>query len=56
MPRLRNELTGAVMTVPESTAARLGSEWVAADVPAKAPVDPVEHKAPARSRKAAVTE
>lgn len=27
MPRLRNELTGAVMTVEESTAALLGSEW-----------------------------
>lgn len=31
MPRLRNELTGAVMTVPEATAARLGGEWVDAD-------------------------
>lgn len=31
MPRLRNELTGAVMTVPEATAAHLGSEWVDAD-------------------------
>ena len=31
MPRLRNELTGAVMTVEESTAAQLGSEWVSAD-------------------------
>jgi hypothetical protein len=27
MPRLRNELTGAVMIVEESTAALLGSEW-----------------------------
>lgn len=27
MPRLRNELTGAVMTVDDSTAERLGSEW-----------------------------
>lgn len=33
MPRLRSELTGAVMTVSESTAALLGSEWVAADQP-----------------------
>ena len=31
MPRLRNELTGAVMSVSESTAALLGSQWVAAD-------------------------
>lgn len=31
MPRLRNELTGAVMTVPEVTAARLGAQWVDAD-------------------------
>jgi hypothetical protein len=31
MPRLRNELTGAVMSVEDSTAALLGSEWVAAD-------------------------
>lgn len=29
MPRLRNELTGAVMTVDEDTAANLGSEWKA---------------------------
>ena len=28
MPRLRNELTGAVMTVDEEIAANLGSEWV----------------------------
>jgi hypothetical protein len=27
MPRLRNELTGAVMTVDDGTAANLGSEW-----------------------------
>ena len=31
MPRLRNELTGAVMTVEDSTAALLGGEWVSAD-------------------------
>lgn len=31
MHRLRNELTGAVMTVPEATASRLGREWVDAD-------------------------
>lgn len=29
MPRLRNELTGAVMTVDDETAANLGSEWAA---------------------------
>lgn len=33
MPRLRNELTGAVMSVEDSTAALLGSEWVSADKP-----------------------
>ena len=27
MPRLRNELTGAVMTVDDETTANLGSEW-----------------------------
>ena len=31
MPRLPNEVTGAVMTVAESTAALLGGGWVAAD-------------------------
>lgn len=31
MPRLRNEVTGAVMSVSESTAARLGSGWVSPD-------------------------
>jgi hypothetical protein len=31
MPRLRNELTGAVMSVEDSTAALLGGEWVPAD-------------------------
>jgi hypothetical protein len=31
MSRLRNEVTGAVMSVSESTAARLGGEWVPAD-------------------------
>lgn len=35
MPRLRNELTGAVMTVPEATAARLGGEWVDANKAAR---------------------
>ena len=31
MPRLRSEVTGAVMSVSDATAARLGSEWVSAD-------------------------
>lgn len=31
MPRLRNEVTGAVMSVADSVAALLGSEWVPAD-------------------------
>lgn len=31
MPRLRNALTGAVMTVSDETAGRLGSEWADAD-------------------------
>jgi len=31
MPRLRNDLTGAVMSVEDSTAALLGAEWVPAD-------------------------
>lgn len=31
MPRLHNTLTGAVMSVPESVADRLGGEWVPAD-------------------------
>jgi hypothetical protein len=29
MPRLRNELTGAVMTVDDEIAANLGAEWSA---------------------------
>lgn len=43
MPRLRNEATGAVMSVQESTASRLGREWVPADKPKAEPI-----KAPAR--------
>lgn len=31
MPRIRNGATGAIMSVSESTAARLGSEWAPAD-------------------------
>lgn len=37
MPRIRNKVTGAVMTVPEATAARLGSGWVDADKAAEEP-------------------
>lgn len=49
MPRLRNKLTGAFMTIPEATVARLGSEWVDA---AASDVKP-EAKTPARARKTA---
>lgn len=38
MPRLRNELTGAVMSVEDSTADQLGSEWVSADKADEKPV------------------
>lgn len=31
MPRLRNENTGAIMSVSESTAALLGSQWIPDD-------------------------
>lgn len=55
MPRLRNKVTGAVMSVPESTAARLGSAWVPADVPAIEPVGVVEPKATTRTRKSNAT-
>ena len=41
MPRLRNELTGAVMTVEDSTADLLGSEW-------KPEVDKAEEKPASR--------
>lgn len=34
MPRLHNTLTGAVMSVPEAVAERLGGEWVPADTQA----------------------
>lgn len=38
MPRLRSELTGAVMTVDEPVAALLGGEWVSADKSDEKPV------------------
>jgi len=37
MPRLRNIQSGAVVSCSDGTAARLGSEWVPADVPKDAP-------------------
>jgi len=46
MPRLRNELTGAVMSVEDSTAALLGSEW--------GPADKADEK-PAARRKASAS-
>ena len=49
MPRLRNELTGAVMTVEDSTADLLGSEWVSAD--GKSESDEAPKARSARSRK-----
>jgi len=49
MPRLRNELTGAVMTVEDSTADLLGSEWVPAD--GKSESDEAPKARSARSRK-----
>lgn len=55
MPRLRNKLTGAVMSVPESTAARLDGAWVPADVPVVEPEEVIAPKAPARTRKASVS-
>lgn len=45
MPRLRNEVTGAVMSVSDSTAALLGGEWGPADVLAPEPKE-----APRRDR------
>ena len=50
MLRLRNELTGVVMTVEDSTAALLGGEWVAAD--GKSESDEAPKARSARSRKA----
>lgn len=42
MPRLRNVNTGAVMSVSDETASRLGSEWV----PAEKPAEPVKRGRP----------
>lgn len=39
MPRLRNEVTGAVMSVSDLTATRLGSEWVPAGAQQTEPDD-----------------
>lgn len=35
MPRLRNKVTGAVMSVSDETADRLGGEWVDAEASAR---------------------
>jgi hypothetical protein len=37
MVRLRNTKSGAVVSVPEEKAARLGAEWEAIEAPKKAP-------------------
>lgn len=52
MTRLRNELTGAVMTVEDSTAVLLGGEWVAAEEPETDDAP----KGRARTRKAGTNE
>ena len=54
MPRLRNELTGAVMSVEESTAAGLGGEWVPADAQQSEPDEGSKRRA--RTRKSDSTE
>lgn len=46
MPRLRNIKSGAVVSVPDEKAARLGAEWEPADKPA--PKAPAPVKAPAK--------
>ena len=48
MPRLRNVQSGAVVSVSDETAARLGSEWEPAEKPAP--------KAPAKKAAAPKTE
>lgn len=53
MPRIRNEVTGAVMSVADSTVARLGAEWVATDVQAS---EPKEAPRRGRARKSESTE
>jgi hypothetical protein len=45
MPRLRNEVTGAVLTVSDSTAARLGAGWVPADEKKPEPEAPKRRQA-----------
>ena len=51
MPRLRNVQTGAVVSVSEEKAARLGSGWEPADKPAPAPAKKAAAKAPVKSEK-----
>lgn len=45
MPRLRNEVTGAVMSVSDATAGLLGGEWVPVSTQA-----PESKEAPKRGR------
>lgn len=42
MPRIRNKVTGAVMTVSDKVAARLGSGWVDADKAVEEPKEPAK--------------
>lgn len=42
MPRLRSTVTGAVMTVSDKVAARLGSGWVDADKAVEEPKEPAK--------------
>lgn len=46
MVRLRHVLTGAVVSVPDEKAARLGSEWVPVETPT--PTDEPTKPAPRR--------
>ena len=49
MPRLRNTKSGAVVSVTDEKAARLGGEWELADKPA--PKAPAKKAASSRSQK-----
>ena len=50
MPRLRNSQTGAVVSVSDETAARLGSEWEPVEKKA-APKSPAKKSASSKSEK-----
>ena len=44
MPRLKNTQTGAIVSVPDEKAARMGGEWEPADKPApKVPAKKATH-------------